>query len=168
MAVLPNAIAATGILTLTGLPLDTETVTIDAKVYTFQTVLTDVDGNVLIGATASDSIDNLIAAIGLGAGSGTTYAASMTLHPTASAAAGAGDTMVATGKVSDETSKVASTETLTNGSWGAANFAYDLATTHGQVESALTTIRTTSQVNSDVITDLLLVEAAVLAINQNP
>ena len=35
----------------------------DTKTYTFQTVLTDVDGNVLIGATASDSIDNLIAGV---------------------------------------------------------------------------------------------------------
>jgi hypothetical protein len=65
--------------------LNTETVTIDAKVYTFQTTLTDVDGNVLIGATFAESLANLIAAINLDVGAGTTYAASMTLHPTVEA-----------------------------------------------------------------------------------
>lgn len=119
--VVPSGVAATGILTLTGNALDTETVTIDTKTYTFQATLTDVDGNVLIGATASDSIDNLIAAITLGAGSGTLYAASTTLHPTVTAAAGAGDTMDATAKTQGTAGNtIATTETLTNGSWGAA------------------------------------------------
>lgn len=116
-----SAAAATEILTLTGNAADTETVTIDTKTYTFQTTLTDVDGNVLIGATASDSIDNLIAAITLGSGSGSTYAASTTLHPTVTAAAGAGDTMDATAKKSGTAgNSIATTETLGSGSWGAA------------------------------------------------
>lgn len=106
-----------GTLTLTGDPLDTETVTIGTKVYTFQTVLTDVDGNVLIGATASDSIDNLIAAINLGAGAGTLYAASMTAGSDVVAEAGAGDTMLL---FDQQSAGLATTETLTNGSWGAA------------------------------------------------
>jgi len=117
----PSGVAATGTLTLTGNALNAETVTIDTKVYTFQTVLTDVDGNVLIGATASDSLDNLIAAITLGAGSGTLYAASTTLHPTVTAAAGAGDTMDASAKTEGTAGNtIATTETLTNGSWGGA------------------------------------------------
>lgn len=91
---------AVGTLTLVANPANTETVTIDARVYTFQTVLTNVNGNVLIGATASDTLDNLIAAITLGAGSGTTYAAATVLHATVTAAAGAGDTMTATAKTS--------------------------------------------------------------------
>jgi len=121
---------AKGILTLTGQPLDTETVTIDTKVYTFQTVLTDVDGNVLIGATASDSLDNLIAAITLGAGSGTLYAALTTLHPTVSAAAGAGDTMDAASRLAgDQANLIATTEMLTNGSWGDATLAGGVSAT---------------------------------------
>lgn len=117
----PAAAYASETLTLTGQPLDTETVTIGTKTYTFQATLTDVDGNVLIGATASDSLDNLIAAITLGAGAGSTYAASTTLHPTATAAAGAGDTMDATAKKAGTAgNSIATTETLTNGSWGAA------------------------------------------------
>jgi hypothetical protein len=82
--------AATESLPLTGQPLNTETVTIDGKVYTFQTSLTDVDGNVLIGSTTENSLENLRAAINLGRGEnnegkGTTYALAMTLHPTVQA-----------------------------------------------------------------------------------
>jgi len=119
-----GGVASTGVLTLALNAGNTETVTIDTKVYTFQTVLTDVDGNVLIGATPSDSLDNLIAAINLDpAGAGTLYAASMTLHPTVSAAAGAGDTMDATAKFTGTVGDtIATTETLAGAGnqWGAA------------------------------------------------
>jgi len=119
-----DGVASTGVLTLALNAGNTETVTIDTKVYTFQTVLTDVDGNVLIGATPSDSLDNLIAAINLDpAGAGTLYAASMTLHPTVSAAAGAGDTMDATAKdTGTDGDAIATTETLAGAGnqWGAA------------------------------------------------
>jgi hypothetical protein len=118
------AVAATGTLTLTANAGNTETVTIGTKTYTFQTVLTNVDGNVLIGATASDSLDNLIAAINLGAGSGTLYAAATTANGFVSAAAGVGDTMVVTAiKSGSFGNTIASTETLANGSWGAATLA---------------------------------------------
>lgn len=117
----PASVAANGVLTLAGNAANNETVVIGTKTYTFQTALTDVDGNVLIGATASDSLDNLIAAITLGAGAGSTYAASMTLHPTATASAGAGDTMNCSAKVPGTVGNtLASTETLANGSWTAA------------------------------------------------
>ena len=89
----PTNDKAVGTLTLNSNAADTDTVTLGARVYTFQTVLTNSAGNVLIGASASDSIDNLIAAITAGAGSGTTYASATTVHPTATAAVGAGDTM---------------------------------------------------------------------------
>ena len=120
-------------LTLTGNASNTQTVVIGSKTYTFQTVLTNVDGNVLIGATASDSIDNLIAAINLGSGSGTKYAAATTAHPldvlpnSIIASAGTGDTMDIVIN-QDTNASVATTETLTNGSWGAstATFATDL------------------------------------------
>lgn len=115
------AVAATGTLTLTGNASDTETVTIGTKTYTFQTVLTNVDGNVLIGASASDTLDNLIAAINLGAGAGTLYAAATTANGFVTAAAGAGDTMDVTAiKAGTYGNTYATTETLTNGSWGAA------------------------------------------------
>lgn len=115
------AVAATGTLTFGANPLNTETVTIGTKTYTFQTALTDVDGNVLIGATASDSLDNLIAAINLDAGAGTLYAASMTLNNDVTAAAGAGDTMDVTAKLKGEgLNTLATTTTVTSGAWGGA------------------------------------------------
>ncbi len=61
---------------------NTETVTIDAKVYTFQTSLTDVDGNIQIGASLTASLLNLLNAVDLTGTAGTDYATSMTIHPT--------------------------------------------------------------------------------------
>ena len=115
-----GAIKATGVLTGTTIA-NTNTVVIDGKTYTFQDTLTDADGNVLVGASDSDSIDNLIAAITLGAGVGTLYATSTTLHPTVTAKAGAGDTMDAIAKTAGSVANaIATTETLTAGSWANA------------------------------------------------
>ena len=85
LRVQPNRTAATGTITNATNFLDTETVTIDAKVYTFQTTLTNVDGNVQIGGTVALSHENLRRAINLDGVAGTNYAAAMTLHPTVSA-----------------------------------------------------------------------------------
>jgi hypothetical protein len=71
---------ATNQFHLTGTPVDGSTVTIGSKVYTFQDTLTNVDGNVKIGANPAACVANLIAAINLAAGAGTTYATAMTLN----------------------------------------------------------------------------------------
>ena len=114
-------VAATGTFTLTGQPADTETINVGGKTYTFQTVLTDVDGNVLIGATASDSLDNLIAAVNLAVGAGTLYANSTTANVFVSAAAGAGDAMDVTALTAGTAgNSLATTDTIANGSWGGA------------------------------------------------
>lgn len=104
-----------------GNPLDTETITIGTKTYTFQSILTDVDGNVQIGLTAADTRDNLVAAITLGAGAGAVYAASTTLHPTVTAVAGALDTMIVTAKVyGSAQNAIITTTTVTGGLWAGA------------------------------------------------
>jgi hypothetical protein len=69
-------------LTIQTNPGNGHTVTIDSKVYTFETSLTNVDGNVLIGASAAASLENLRRAINLMSGAGTNYAAATTLHAT--------------------------------------------------------------------------------------
>ncbi len=113
-----NDVPAVGTLTLAANIANTKTVTIGTKVYTFQATLTNDDGNVKIGANASASIDNLIAAINLAAGSGTTYAAAMTENSAGVVAyVGAGDTMLL--YVTTPTA-IATTETDSNASWGAA------------------------------------------------
>ena len=107
---------AIGILTLAANITNNKTITIGSKVYTFQTTLTDIDGNVLIGALATNSIDNLIAAITLTGTPGTDYALLMTEHPNVTAAAGAGDTMDATSEIGNN--EAVTTETDDNASWG--------------------------------------------------
>lgn len=97
-AVTGAAEAARGAITFTGQPANGETVTLNGKVYTFQTTLTNVDGNVAIGATTADSRNNLVAAINLGTGGGALYAAATTLHPTIAAAAGTGTVVDLTAK----------------------------------------------------------------------
>lgn len=114
---------ATATLTLTGNALYTQTVTLGSKTYTFVNVVGELDvaNRVLIGANASASIDNLIAAINAGTGAGTVYGTGTTVNTAASAAAGAGDTMVATAKVYNTINPaVPCTDTLTNGSWSSA------------------------------------------------
>lgn len=73
---------ATALLTLTGNPADGQTFTVDGKVYTMQTTLTDVDGNIQLGNNILQTHANILAAVTLGPGAGTAYAASMTPHPT--------------------------------------------------------------------------------------
>lgn len=112
---------AAGTLTLTGNAVANETVTIGGKTYTWKASVTTGANEVKIGASASDSLDNLIAAINHGAGSGTVYGSATTAHPSGTAAAGAGDTLVFTATaIGTGGNSIATTETMTNGSWGAA------------------------------------------------
>lgn len=116
---------AAGALTFTGQPADTETITIGAggftKTFTFQTTLTNVDGNVHIGASTAASVLNLIHAITLGSGSGTDYAAAMTASQWVTAAAGAGTSVTITALSGGQYgNNIATIETIANASFGAA------------------------------------------------
>lgn len=83
-----DSVKATGTLTATVNYTNLETVTIGGKVYTFQTPLTNVDGNVDIGADLTASLLNLRNAINAAGGvAGTDYAAATTAHPTVEATA---------------------------------------------------------------------------------
>lgn len=113
------AVAATGTLTGTTIAVN-DTVTIGSRVYTFESPVV-VAYDVLVGATDSDSLDNLIAAITAGAGVGTAYGTGTLVHPTVTAVAGAGDTMDATALTAGTAgNSIATTATLTAGTWGAA------------------------------------------------
>jgi hypothetical protein len=116
--VLTPLTAATGTFTATGAIVTTETITIEGKAYQILDTLVDADGNVLKGATPSDTLDNLVAAINLGHGPGTIYAASTTLNPDVSAARGAGLTLVVTAKLPGVGGNVlTTTDLVVNGSW---------------------------------------------------
>jgi len=76
-----------------------DTYTIDTKVYTFETILQDVDGRVFIGGSLAQAKLNLVAAIDLSGVAGTDYATSMTAHGSVDVAAFGGDDAVLTAQV---------------------------------------------------------------------
>lgn len=89
-------VAASGTINATaGIPADNDTFVLNGKTYTFKTTLSNTDGFVLIGASATTAIANLVAAVTLGAGAGTTYAAATTA-PTGITAAVSSPATVAT------------------------------------------------------------------------
>jgi|GEM_PF-4433535 len=112
---------ATGTLEYSGQPGNNETVVIDTKTYTFQTSLTDSDGNVQIGSDVEESFGNLVAAITLGAGAGTKYASSTTAHPSATAVHKVDtDEVIATATVNgSQGNTIATTDTVTDADWAA-------------------------------------------------
>lgn len=67
-------------LIFTGQPGNTETVTLDGKVYTFKNVINNAaDGEVLIDVDYPTSLSNFKAAVNLGTGSGTKYSSATTI-----------------------------------------------------------------------------------------
>jgi len=116
--------AATQTLTLSGVAVNGETVTIGSTVYTWRTAITAAANDVLLTGVASTDIDNLISAINRTGAAGTAYSEATTAHATVSAAAGAGDTMVITARASGtDGNAVPVSETMTNGSWGGTTLA---------------------------------------------
>ncbi len=114
-------IAATGILTLTDQPLDTETVTLGATTYTFLTVFVDAANNVLIGATTADSLNNLQAAVNLEVGAGTLFGTATVINPDAFMTDLPGLQKLATARAAGAAGNAKVTvEGLTDGSWAAA------------------------------------------------
>lgn len=118
-----KAVAASGTITGTTIAAD-DTVTIGGLTYTFVDALTDdpetVPFEVLVGASDSDSLDNLIAAINGAAGEGTTYGTGTTEHPSVTASAGAGDTVaIAAQTAGVNGNAIDSTSALTDGGFAA-------------------------------------------------
>lgn len=118
------AVAATQTGTATGNFSNNEVVVVGAKTYTFKTTLTGAANEVLIGVSASASLDNLIYAINDAVGiEGTDYGTGTTANAQASAGAGAGDTIVLTAlSAGDAGNSIASTETSATFSFAAATF----------------------------------------------
>ena len=102
-------------------------VTIANKDYTYKTTLTPAEGEVLIGATYTDSLDNLVAAVTGGAGNGTLYSCAAA-HPLVTASR-SGDVVTITalqpGILGNQitTSKSATTLTLANPAGGTSTLA---------------------------------------------
>lgn len=116
-------VAATGTLTFTANPLDTETVVMDAITYKFVTALAAAN-DVLIGATTEDSMDNLKAAVNFEAGEGTKYGTGTVQNATISAIDLPGEQVLATARTPGAAGNaLVTTTTVTGGSWGGGTLA---------------------------------------------
>ena len=84
----------------------------------------DTANDVLIGANAESAIDNLVLAITHGATEGTNYGTGTTASIQVTAVKSTASTMTATALVAGATgNSIGTTETLSNGSWGAVTLA---------------------------------------------
>lgn len=117
-------VKATQTLTSSGVFQNTETVTIGTTVYTFMTALSTgpaVAYEVLIGASAAASLDNLKSAVNLTAGIGTTYSTGTAIHPTVTATTNTDTTQLFEAKtLGAAANAIATTETTANNAFGAA------------------------------------------------
>ena len=118
-----GAVAAQGTLTIAEPVTDGDTFTIDAKVYTLQDTLTEVDGNIWIGADEAATKLNIVAAVNAdpdGAGllvPGVNYALAMTKHPTVSISDFTADDAVLTADTAGSAGDaIVTTETFTHAS----------------------------------------------------
>ncbi len=111
---------ATNTLTLLGNAVAAETVTLGTQVYTWDAAPSAPD-EVLVGADADASIDNLIAAINNAAGEGTLYGTGTAQNTFASAVAGGGDTMDVVSLIGGTAGNAtATTEAMGDGDWDTA------------------------------------------------
>lgn len=116
-------VKATGTLTSTGVFSNTETVTIGDTTYTFVSALSagpTVPYEVLIGASAAASLDNLKSAVNGTAGVGTTYSVGTEAHPDVTATTNADDSQVFEAiEVGTAGNAIATTSTAADNAFGA-------------------------------------------------
>ena len=121
--VTPPGVKAVQTLTGTGVNVaHNDTVTVNTKVYTFQSTLTNVNGNVKIGATAALSLTNLFNAINASGGvPGTDYASNTTANAFVTATNPSATTVVATSRLAGTIGNTYTvSEASTQLSWGGA------------------------------------------------
>lgn len=147
MPILETLTPASATLTSSGAFTDTHVAICGGKTYTFQTTLTNVDGNVFIGADQTASHANLMAAINLTGTPGTQYATAMTRNKLVKAVSANGTTTVIQAKLKGTIGNLfATTETLTNVAWGGTVMSGGA----GDVVEALDNIQDFAQLNSEV------------------
>lgn len=133
-----TAVQGTGTLTSTGTaPSNNDTVTIDTTVYTYKTSLTGAAYEVLIGANAAAALANIKAAINGAAGAGSTYGTGTVAHPTVTAGTLTSTTLALTAISYGTVGNVATTETSSQLSFGAATLTGGANETNATVEAAI-------------------------------
>lgn len=111
------AVAATGVLTFTGISVAAQTVTIGSRVYTWAASVTTTAGTVRIGANQAESMANLVAAINGGAGAGSLYGSQTAPHADVTAAVVGSTVVVTARKPGTGAHSIALTDTMSNASW---------------------------------------------------
>lgn len=117
--ILRKSVNASVVLTLTGLPLNNETVIVDGQTYKFVTALTGGPDEVLIAALPRDCNRNLSYAINSASGfEGLYYGAGTIINATCQALGEQGPALTVRAKRAGDTENgIVVSETLTNGSW---------------------------------------------------
>lgn len=141
--------APTTTLTSTGVALDTETATIGGRVYTFKTALTGAANEVLIGAAATNTLDNLKDAINgtiVSGTPGTTYGTGTKRNPDVTAGTKTATTLVVASTDTNANGSFVTTETLTNFSWTSTTAS---AGTLGSIAQSTTTTSGPAGVSGD-------------------
>lgn len=114
-------VKATGVLTSSDVFSNGEIVTIAERTYTMVTTLSGAANEVLIGASAAVSLDNLKSAINASAGEGTTYGTGTQAHAKVSATTNTDTAQtVEYFEVGTGGNAITTTETCANAAWGAA------------------------------------------------
>lgn len=116
-----GAVYASGAFTLTDVPVAAETVTINGRVYTFVAAVADPD-DVMIGATAAESAQNLADAINADpdAIEAETVGPDTEPHADVSATVAGAVVTIRSNDPGTEGNAITTTETSTVGSWGGA------------------------------------------------
>ncbi len=146
--------APTTTLTSTGVALNNETMTIGSRTYTFKTTLTGAPNEILIGAAATNTLDNIKDAINgtaVVAGPGVGYGVGTVRHQDFTAGTKTATTLVIASTDTNANGSTPTTETLTNFSFTGATTS---AGTLGQVASNQTTSSGAPGVSGDRNTTL--------------
>lgn len=112
--------APTTTLTSTGTAGNNETFTIGSRTYTLKTTLTGAANEVLIGAAATNTLDNIKEAINGTGTPGTNYSQTTLRHPLVTAGTKTATTLVITATDTNIAGSIASTETMANFSFTGA------------------------------------------------
>lgn len=142
------AVNAVGTLTFAGNAVAAETVVVGGVTYTWRAAVTTTANEVLVGASAAASAQNLYDAINATAAqSGVTFGSLTVVNPQVRASAVTATTVVVQAKLPGSVGNlIASTETMTNGSWGGAV----LASGSGDLCADILAFVAKAQLNSDV------------------